>query len=61
MELERNLPTNDPNDFTFQSTDVSNESNEPSNGHLDLDLILKDLSAGSLAGIANVLSGHPFE
>ncbi len=27
----------------------------------DFSLVLKDLAAGSIAGVANVVSGHPFE
>jgi len=34
---------------------------DPSNGHLDSKLILKDLAAGSISGIVNVISGHPMD
>lgn len=34
---------------------------ETSASAITLDYILKDLAAGSLAGVANVVSGHPFE
>jgi len=61
MELETKFASNEASDLSHSQNITSNESNEPANGSIDLDLVLKDLAAGSMAGVANVLSGHPFD
>lgn len=58
MEIETKYTSKDPNDV---SPEEGLTTNEPTNGSVDIDVILKDLAAGSMAGVANVLSGHPFE
>lgn len=52
MEIETQYTSKDPKASTEEQTMASTMS---------LDIILKDLAAGSLAGVANVISGHPFE
>lgn len=61
MELETKFASNEASDLSHSQNISSNESNEPANGSVDIDLVLKDLAAGSMAGVANVLSGHPFD
>lgn len=51
MEIETQYTSKDPKAST-------GEFNTPS---MTMDMVLKDLAAGSLAGVANVLSGHPFD
>jgi solute carrier family 25 carnitine/acylcarnitine transporter 20/29 len=58
MEIETKYNSKDPNDYSENKEPCSNI---PTDNHLDLERILKDLAAGSIAGVANVLSGHPFD
>jgi len=57
MEIETKFSSQSTSDLTQELNPI----NEPIAGHLDMDVILKDLAAGSIAGVANVLSGHPFD
>ena len=57
MEIETKFTTKDPNDLAGHG----NFSSQETEYNMDTDVILKDLAAGSIAGIANVVSGHPFE
>ena len=57
MAFESNYPQN----VTDLAEHLSTEFSDPSNGHLDHKLILKDLAAGSISGVVNVISGHPME
>lgn len=52
MEIETQYTSKDPKASTEDQTNTST---------ITLDIILKDLAAGSLAGVANVISGHPFD
>jgi len=54
MEFESNYPQSLASQFQTSFSD-------PSNGHLDTKIILKDLAAGSISGIVNVISGHPMD
>jgi len=54
MEFESNYPQS----LTSQ---LQTSFSDPSNGHLDTKTILKDLAAGSISGVVNVISGHPMD